>query len=64
MSGKPEEISDANHGAFAIVSVLCVPVRGFSGGLFDLLHTNLDNAVLWGVVHFPSRMRFEIETSG
>jgi hypothetical protein len=36
-------MSDANHGVFTIVSVLCVPVQGFSGGLFDLLHIDLVN---------------------
>ena len=43
MSRKLAEMSDANHGAFTIVSVLCVPVQGFSGGLFDLLHIDLVN---------------------
>jgi hypothetical protein len=40
--GKLAKISDANHGAFAIVSVLCVPVQGFFWGRLRLLH-------IWGV---------------
>jgi hypothetical protein len=48
MSRKLAEMSDANHGAFTIVSVLCVPVQGFSGGLFDLLHIDLVNGCALG----------------
>ena len=53
MSRKLAEMSDANHGAFTIVSVLCVPVRGFSGGLFDLLHIDLINGGALGSGSLP-----------